>query len=595
MRSIRLLTNKITNIAGNIYFGCLITWKSAPFLTVCMLVTYMAISVLPILNAFALKELINGIVTADAGGKFVVWLGVFLGVTIAERMLQKLSNLVYRILEEKVYHSVDNLLIDKILACDLSFFDNAKEYDMLQIVQEKQYVISIIMWRSLFGLANMLSVITTLMILVTFSPILALIVSLSVLPAIVMNKQYYDFIWFYDWQKSNDYRRMYYYGDTLTTRWCAEELRLYNNAGYFSEKYFEMWKSWYRDRNRYGIRHNVRLFGANLVQTGGIAIVFVYSLFSFAAGKIDVGDIQYMVNLGEQAKRQIQEIFDSVVELGQYSREITVIREFLEWNVQEQKQGSKVPGRLPEITFKNVTFRYPNAERNILENCSFTIKGGEKVAFVGLNGAGKSTIVKLLLGFYDPDEGEILIDGVNAKEYDICALRRLFGAQFQNYVTYSMTVEENITLGDGGKLDEEKLKRALAFSGADAMVADFERGIQTPITRLFDEMGEELSGGQRQKLALSRAFYRDADILILDEPSASLDPEAEHEIFSKFMSLWKNRGAILISHRLSNVTACDRIIVLDGSQIVEQGSHRELMALNGKYAYLFHLQAEKYV
>ena len=594
MRKTQAFLSKIAEVSGSIRFGFYMTWKSAPFQTLGVLVTYLGMSLLPILSAYALKEVINGIVSPIHSSKVTLWLGVFLFITICEKLLNKISYLVFRMLEENVYHTVDNILIDKILSCDLSFFDNSGKYDMLKIVQDKQYEIGNIAWRSIYAMANILSTISTLIIFISFSPILALVVFLCVIPAIILNKNYYDFIWNYDWGRSTAYRKMYYYGDTLKNRVCAEELRLYNNFNYFTDKYFTMWQSWYRDKNKHGIQHNLKMFGAHVVQTFGIGIVFVYSLFAYSVGRIAVGDIQYMVNLGEQVKCQIGNIFDSVIELEKNSREISVVRDFLDWKPQIQDHGDKTPGPLPEITFENVTFRYPNTERNVLEDCSFTIKSGEKVAFVGLNGAGKSTIIKLLLRFYDPDAGEILVDGINAKEYDIRALRRIFGAQFQDYVTYSMTVAENITLSDGGKLDTEKLQRALVFSGADKMVKNFEQGTNTQITRLFDEKGEELSGGQRQKLSLSRAFYRDADILILDEPSASLDPEAEHEIFSKFISLWKNKGAILISHRLSNVTACDRIIVLDGWHIVEQGTHRDLMKLNGKYAYLFKLQADKY-
>ena len=594
MRKIQSFLNKIAEVSGSIRFGFYMTWKSAPFQTLGVLLTYLGMSLLPIISAYTLKEVINGIVSPADGSLLVLWIGIFLFITIGEKLLNKINYLMFRTLEENVYHAVDNMLIEKILTCDLSFFDNSEKYDMLKIVQDKQYEIGNIAWRSIYAMANILSTITTITIFISFSPVLALVVFLCVIPAIILNKHYYDFIWNYDWGKSTAYRKMYYYGDTLKSRVCAEELRLYNNFDYFTDKYFTMWQSWYRDKNKHGIRHNLKMFVANIIQTLGIGIVFVYSFFAFSKGRIAVGDIQYMVNLGEQVKSQIGNIFDSVIELGKNSREISVIRDFLNWKPQIQDHGDKTPGPLPEITFKNVTFRYPSTERNVLENCSFTIKSGEKVAFVGLNGAGKSTIIKLLLRFYEPDAGEILIDGINANEYDIRALRRIFGAQFQDYVTYSMTVAENITLSDSGRIDAEKLQRALMFSGAEKMVKNFERGTDTQITRLFDEKGEELSGGQRQKLSLSRAFYRDADILILDEPSASLDPEAEHEIFSKFISLWKNKGAILISHRLSNVTACDRIIVLDGCHIVEQGTHRNLMKLNGKYAYLFKLQADKY-
>lgn len=337
------------------------------------------------------------------------------------------------------------------------------------------------------------------------------------------------------------------------------------------------------------------MLAANLLQTAGVAFTFINAVIRFSAGKIGLGDVQYFVNITVQVKASLVGIFNTMSYLQVDSEKIAVIRSFLKWRPKMQLGGTKLPAGHPEIEFRNVSFKYPDTERYVLKNCSFIVKSGEKLAIVGLNGAGKSTIVKLLLRFYDTDEGEILIGGVNIREYDLKALRKVFAAQFQTFATYAMSVGDNVHIGNIDDNSTDRIHEALSFSGADTFVSGFADGIDTQITRLFDEAGEELSGGQKQKLALSRAYFRNADILILDEPSAALDPEAEYNVFSKFLELWNNKGAILISHRLANVTLCDKIIVLDNCRIVEQGSHAELMKLNGLYARLFHIQASKYI
>ena len=261
-----------------------------------------------------------------------------------------------------------------------------------------------------------------------------------------------------------------------------------------------------------------------------------------------------------------------------------------------QTDGTRIPGENPEIVFRDVSFRYPEADRPVLEHCSFTIHPGECVGLVGLNGSGKSTIVKLLCRFYDTSDGEILIDGVNIREYQLDKLRALFGTLFQETVAYSFTLRENIALSDlDGIEDAERIGKACIQSGVTDFTADWEKGIDENMTRRFAEDGKELSGGQWQRVALARAFFRNSPVILLDEPSAALDPVAEHQIFEDFKQISKGKSTILISHRLSSIRLADKILVLENGRILEEGGHDALLAKGGRYAYLFGLQASKYV
>ncbi|MCD8380074.1 MAG: ATP-binding cassette domain-containing protein, partial [Lachnospiraceae bacterium] len=245
---------------------------------------------------------------------------------------------------------------------------------------------------------------------------------------------------------------------------------------------------------------------------------------------------------------------------------------------------------------EDVSFHYPGAKTDVLSHCSFTIHRGETVGLVGLNGAGKSTVLKLMCRFYDPTGGRILIDGKDAREYDIVKLRELFGVLFQDYVNYSFTLRENVAMSDLSRIDDTTaVIEACQKSRAYDFISGWKKGIDENMTRRFDPEGKELSGGQWQRVALARAFFRDAPVVFLDEPSASLDPVAEEEIFQEFARLSGGKSAVLISHRLSSITLADRVLVLEDGQIVEEGSHDELIKKGGRYAYLFGLQAGKYM
>lgn len=269
--------------------------------------------------------------------------------------------------------------------------------------------------------------------------------------------------------------------------------------------------------------------------------------------------------------------------------------QFLHEGTQIADTGTEPVPRFPSIEFQNVSFRYPGSQEYALKNLSFQVEGGKKIALVGVNGAGKSTMVKLLLRFYEPESGCIRINGKDIRMFPLDEYRRLFSVCFQEVNKYAMTMRENIAISDIDRIDDTSaIADAAKASGADKIYADFSDGLDSDLTRSFNDKGYELSGGQWQKVAIARAFHRKSDIIILDEPSSALDPEAEEALFTSFKTLCKEKGGILISHRLSAITMVDEILLMDDGVVVESGTHEELMKAKGKYAEMYALQAEKY-
>ena len=325
-------------------------------------------------------------------------------------------------------------------------------------------------------------------------------------------------------------------------------------------------------------------------------IIYILSVAKLIAGKIEIGDVAYYVSLLSQFRGDFTSLCYRINMFGKNSRELNDVRSFVEMKPLIESGGTKVPTDNPKIEFKDVSFRYPNTENNVLSHCSFVINPGEVVGLVGLNGSGKSTIVKLLCRFYDPTEGQILIDDIDNKEYDIVKLRALFGVLFQDYVKYSFSLRENVALSDLSRVeDSTAVKKACDDSNASDFINGWNNGIDENLTRRFDKQGKELSGGEWQRVSLARAFFRNAPVILLDEPSAALDPVAEHQIFEDFSKLSYRKSALLISHRLSSIVLADNILVLEDGHIIEQGSHKDLIKQNGRYAYMFNLQANKYI
>ena len=324
-------------------------------------------------------------------------------------------------------------------------------------------------------------------------------------------------------------------------------------------------------------------------------LVLTVATFDVVAKRIGIGDLQYQLSMLTRLRTQTESLLRNINRFLSNNARLLELQDFMAFRPESEKSGTRLPSRNPKIEFCHVYFRYPNCEEYVLKDCSFTIEPGEKIGLIGLNGAGKSTIIKLLFRFYDPEKGCIKYDGVDLKEYDVYEVRKIFGVLFQDVISYCLPLREVIALSDfGERFNDEKLRRACDISGVSEIIRDWEDGFDSVLGRHYADNAKDLSGGQWQLLYLARAYFKDCDDIILDEPSAALDPLAEDRIFERLYRLSDGKSSVTISHRLSNTTLADKILVLDDGKIIEQGSHAELLKRNGKYAHLFRLQASKY-
>lgn len=594
-------TNKIRKFFASIGYASKTVFAASKKYFIIMLLLSFLSSLLPYLPLFLWRELINDLTFAMAGSSAqlteTIWrLAVcYAAVLIAGKLLDKASEFVSFQYNDAIEYYLDNVMIDTASAVDLAFFDSSDLKDKLDRSWMLIYMTKNMM-KIIFNIfQEIIKLVVSFSLLLTLSGWLIPVVVILCIPSVISDKKVNDIDYRFEKEYENDRRKLSYYKD-LFFEGARQEVRLYNLKDYFSALYGDLWKLYDKAIHAKDIRVCIINLFSLAILTVNEVIVYALSVSKLIAKEIGVGDIAYYVSLLTQFRAVFTQICFSINYFGKYSDEIADVRSFIEMKPMLEKSGVKVPSAHPKIEFKDVSFRYPNGDRDVLSHCSFTVEPSEKLGLVGLNGSGKSTVVKLLCRFYDPTDGQILLDGIDSREYDIVKLRKLFGVLFQDYVKYSFSLRENVALSDISRInDTEAIYEACVHSKADEYVQEWENGTDENLTRRFDANGKELSGGQWQRVSLARAFFRDAPVVLLDEPSAALDPVAEHEIFEDFARVSKDKTALLISHRLSSITLCDRILVLRDGHINENGSHAELLRRGGEYARLFELQASKYM
>ena len=592
--------NKIKEYFKNIGYASKIIWVASKKYFILKFLLSLISSMLPYLPLFLWRELINALVEAIGGNaeplvQKIWWLTMlYCAVMLMEKLLDTVSDLVSFKYNDAINYYLDNAMIDKVSAIDLAFFDSSDLNDKLDNA-----------WDLMYSTKNMVSFVfdmlqRTIRLIISFSLVLTLslwlvpAVIILCIPSVIGDRKVNDMNYRFEKDYTKSHRKLEYYKD-LFFEGASSEGRLYHLKDYFSSLYTDIWELWDKAVHAKNIRVCLINIASLVLLTVNEVIVYILSVIKLIAGKIAVGDVAYYVSLLTQFRRDFTSLCYRINMFSKNTKELNDVRSFLEMEPLLEHGGTMIPAGNPKIEFKNVSFRYPGGDHDVLSHCSFTIEQGETVGLVGLNGCGKSTIVKLMCRFYDPSSGEILIDGVSNKEYDIVKLRELFGVLFQDYVRYSFSLRENVALSKLEKKDcDADILQACSQSRIDFM-KDWENGIDENLTRRFDRNGKKLSGGQWQRISLARAFFRDAPIILLDEPSASLDPVAEHQIFEDFSKISENKSAVLISHRLSSITLADKILVLENGHIIEQGSHADLLRRDGRYAYLFNLQASKYI
>jgi ATP-binding cassette, subfamily B, bacterial len=563
-------------------------------------------SLVPLAVLWVGKLIIDGVIAAVrayAAGAPVNWwhlgglVGLELGFAVVGEALARLSSLLESLLGDLFANRISVRLMQHAATLDLAQYEDADTYDHLERAR-RQTVGRIGLFALLLSTAqDLVTLISLAAVLLVNQPWLLLLLVLAVLPSFLGEAHYAALGYSLLFQWTPERRLLDYLRYMGASDESAKEVKLFALSDFLVGRYARLSDQFYEENKRLAVRRNVVSTAFVTLGTLGYYGAYAVIIYFTVLGRYTIGALTFLAGSFRSSRDLIQRILLSVSQI--YEQSLYLSDLFTFFDVQPRvisKPGARaVPRPIREgFRFEDVGFRYPGSDRWAVRHLSFGIRPEERVALVGENGAGKTTLVKLLARLYDPDEGRILLDGVDLKDYDLESLRRNIGVIFQDFVRYEFILKENIGVSQVEALDDTaRIREAARRSLADSVASRLEKGYDQMLGRRFDG-GVELSGGEWQKVALGRAYMREAQVLILDEPTASLDARAEYEVFLRFAELTKGKMAVLISHRFSTVRMADRIIVLQGGELVDHGTHEELLARGGLYAELFSLQAAGY-
>jgi ATP-binding cassette, subfamily B, bacterial len=583
-----------------------LVWQSAPRGFTALLSLTVVNALIPLAVAYIGKRIIDAVVAHDRGAA-VHWVIVELACVALLAACSQGLNLTRQIVGARLGLDINLSILEKAVGLDLRHFEDPEYYDRLTKARREasSRPLSVVA-RSFQILQNVISLLGYAVLLLRFSGWAVAALLIAAIPATVAEMRFSNKAFRMRNWRSPESRKLMYLEYVLANDEHAKEVKLYELGPLLLARYRKLGESFYRDDRDLAIASARWGYLLSLLATG--TFYGCYALMAIAAvrGSLSLGDM----TLGMVAFRQGQQSFQSLLGAfgGMYEDNLYMsnLFEFLSSKNDAETEKAKVNGSngsanievLEEhgVRFENVGFQYPGREDWALRNIDVFIPAGQSLALVGQNGAGKTTFIKLLTRLYSPTEGRVLLDGKDLKDWDESVLRRRIGVLFQDFAKYQFTAGENVGMGSVQNLaDEAQIRRAVGRGGADEVVAGLKEGLETPLGRWFSG-GLELSGGQWQKIALSRAFMReDSDILVLDEPTAALDAEAEHAVFLRFRELTKGKTSIMISHRFPTVKMADRILVIERGHMVEEGTHAALVEKKGRYAQLFALQAQGYL
>jgi len=580
-------------------------WQSAKGWTILNGILLVVMGVLPLIPLYFTKLLVDamaaGIASPDKGSAFkhLILLGGLMGIaTLLASLVRMIAGLVGEWQSFLVTDHMNDVLLAKSVDVDLEYYESSKYYDTLHRAQREAPARPM---RIVNGLSQMfqngVSLLAIAALLVSFHWIITLILFIAVISGTAVQLRYTGRLYRWQREQSPAERQAGYLNWILTSSSCAKEIRLFNLGSLFIGRYRQIRRKLREGMLKLTRRRSIAYFAAQTLATAALYGLYAYLAFQALGGKLTLGELAMYATAFQRVQGALQGILGSLAGLYEDNLFLSNLYEFLDLKpiVTEPVQAQPVPRPMQGgIVLDQVSFQYPGGARKVLEEVSLTIRPGEVVALVGENGSGKTTLVKLLCRLYDPTGGAITLDGVDLRQFATCALRREIAVIFQDYVHYHLTARENIWLGNADvPPDHDRVVAAACRAGADGVIRALPHGYDTLLGKWFAD-GEELSIGEWQKVALARAFMRDAQILVLDEPTSSMDAKAEYEVFQSFRELVAGRTAVLISHRFSTVRMADRIFVLKHGRIIEGGSHDELIRAGGTYARLFEMQARHY-
>ena len=519
------------------------------------------------------------------------------GLAILADALGRATSLVDSLLGDLFANHTSIRIMQHAATLDLDQFEDSVFYDKLERARQQTTGRTILLSQVLSQVQDLISMCFLAAGLVSFNPWLILLLFIAVLPAFIAESYFNDRNYSLSRRQTPERRELDYLRYVGASDETAKEVKIFDLSGFFIDRFRHLSTKFYLDNKSLATKRALWGTGFSILGSLGSYTAYVFIILRAVSGQLSIGDLTFLAG----SFRQLRALMEGILyRFTAVSQGAIYLKDFFDFfNIKPKINAASGARHFPNpiregFVFENVGFRYSNSEQWANRYLNFTLKAGETLALVGENGAGKTTLVKLLARLYDPSEGRILLDGYDLREYDLTELRTHTGVIFQDYLRYQMPVSQNIAAGNIREKENRELIMASARQSlADAVVQRLPGKYDQPLGKRFNQ-GVELSGGEWQKIALARAYMKEAQLLILDEPTAALDARAEFEVFQRFSELTKGKTAVLISHRFSTVRMADRILVLDRGELLEVGSHQELLAMNGRYAELFRLQAKGY-
>lgn len=579
-----------------------LAWRLERALTAQYVLVSLVSALLPVAIAYVGKLIVDAVVASIAApdhplGPPLTWVAVELGLILASHASGQYSGLLAQLLRARLALHVDRIIFEKALTLSIRHFEDPAFMDTLERARKESS------WRPLEMITHGLRLakeITTLLgfgaLLAQLSPFAVLALALAGLPFLAETR-YAAEQYVIKSRRTGKERQAHYLTQLLTSDWHAKEVKLFALGPWLLSRHRALHEEFYREDRGFALRRGIAVTLLGAASVGVFYAIYVFVVAEAVVGAITLGSMTLYLTVFRQGQSSFQSAMTSIARAYEDNLYINNLFTYLAIesdDVTRRGPEDHADAEAPRLVFDHVSFRYPGSERACLEDVSFTVEPGETVALVGPNGAGKTTLIKLLVGLYDLREGAIRIGDRDVREIDKGELRARVGVVFQDFVHYHLTASDNVGIGWlPSREDREAVRRAAEDAGAAEVIESLPGGYESMLGRWFG--GEQLSVGQWQRMALARAFMRKSRVLVLDEPTASIDAEGEHEIFERFRALDHGATAILITHRFSTVRMADRIVVLDGGRVADIGTHDELMARGGLYKRMFDLQAEGYL